>query len=61
MRLFLSLLLSLLSITAFSQKKNKPVVDSHYYPGKEWIHKKPEEVGMDAVKVKEAIEFAITH
>jgi CubicO group peptidase (beta-lactamase class C family) len=61
MRTCLLLLASIFSITSFAQKKYKSVVDAHYFPGKEWIHKKPEEVGMDAAKIKEAIDFAIAH
>ena len=56
------LIFLLIAITShsFSQKK-KPVPQPYYYPGKEWLHKTPEEVGMDAAKVKEAIDFAISH
>ncbi len=59
-RLFLSLLLVIISLPCFSQKK-KPATPTYYFPDKEWIHKKPEEVGMDAAKVKEAIDFAIAN
>ncbi len=58
-----SLLIALLITTTcsvFSQKK-KQATPTIYYPGKEWVHKKPEEVGMDALKVKEAIDFAVAH
>lgn len=58
--LFLSLLLVIISLPCFSQKK-KPATPTYYFPDKEWIHKKPEEVGMDAAKVKEAIDFAIAN
>ncbi len=59
-RSFLVLLLISITSHSFSQKK-KPVSQPYYYPGKEWQHKTPEEVGMDAAKVKEAIDFAIAH
>lgn len=61
MKILLSQIFILLSITVFAQKKNKPVADLYYYPGTEWIHKKPEEVGVDAIKLKEAVDFAIAH
>jgi len=59
-RSLLVLLLIIITSNSFSQKK-KPVTQTYYYPGKEWLHKTPEEVGMDAAKVKEAIDFAISH
>lgn len=61
MRIIFSLLISVFSIAGFAQKKNKAVMDTHYFPDKEWLHKKPDEVGMDAAKVKEAVDFAIAH
>lgn len=61
MKCFLLLFISLLPIFSFAQKKNKPLADPYYYPDKEWVHKKPEEVGVDAVKLKEAVDFAIAH
>ena len=59
-RLFLSVLIAIISLPGFSQKK-KPATPDHYFPDKEWIHKKPEEVGMDAAKVKEAMDFAMAN
>ncbi len=59
-RSFFIVLLISIAASVFSQKK-KEVSPAIYYPDKEWIHKKPEEVGMDAAKVKEAVDFAISH
>jgi hypothetical protein len=50
-------LLSLNQLEAQKQKKETPA--SLYYPDAEWIHKMPDEVGMDATKLKEAVDFAI--
>jgi hypothetical protein len=58
-RLLSVLLFIIITSNSFSQKK-KPVTQT-YYPGKEWLHKKPEETGMDAIRVKEAVDFAIAH
>ncbi len=60
MRLALSLILSVITITGFAQKK-KSTVTLPYFPGQEWLHKTPDEVGMDAGRIKEAIDFAISH
>jgi hypothetical protein len=54
-------LLSILPTTGNAQKKSKPPIPSPYYPDKEWIHKQPEETGVDSQKLKGAIEFAISH
>lgn len=61
MRLLTLLMISVSAISSFAQKKNKANTETAYYPGKEWLHKKPDEVGMDAAKVKEAVDFAIAH
>lgn len=55
-------ILILITITSpvFSQKK-KAVSPTIYYPDKEWIHKQPEDVGMDGAKIKEAVAFAMSH
>src|SRR5687767_782579 len=42
-------------------QKSKKADPLPYYPGAEWIHKTPVEAGMDGVRLKEAIDFAITH
>lgn len=57
---YILFLLFIFSLPSFSQKK-KSATPTYYYPDKEWLHKTPDEVGMDAAKVKEAIDFAITH
>jgi CubicO group peptidase (beta-lactamase class C family) len=59
-RSLIILLLIVISLYSFSQKK-KPATQTYYYPGNEWQHKTPEDVGMDAAKVKEAIDFALSH
>ncbi len=56
----LILLFIVITSPSYSQKK-KPVSLAYYFPDKEWLHKKPEEVGMDAAGIKEAVEFAIAH
>jgi hypothetical protein len=61
MKRLISLLLILLPIVSFSQKQTKAVATTYYYPGNEWFHKRPHEVGMDDSKVKEAVDFAIAH
>ena len=58
-RFILLLIVVLSSLTSFSQKAKKVSTPPIYYPGKEWLTKKPEEVGMNALKLKEAIDFAI--
>lgn len=60
-RNMLVLFLSLLSVAGLSQKKSKSPSIAPYYPEKEWIHKQPEETGVDSQKLKEAIDFAIAH
>ena len=59
-RIVLFLLLSIVVMSGFCQKKSKSQ-NTPYYPDKEWIHKQPEETGVDSQKLKEAIDFAITH
>jgi len=53
-------LFALVSLSSFSQKAKKATT-SIYYPEKEWLHKKAEEVGVNAQKLKEAVDFAITN
>src|SRR6478736_8997931 len=51
----------LITTTCFSQKSkkvNEPVV---YYPEKEWLHKKADDVGISSQKLKEAVDFAIAN
>lgn len=50
----------ILSLPGFSQKKKTPPTPV-YYPGHQWERKTPIEVGLDADKLKAAIEFAIRH
>ena len=58
MRNFLILLMfgSAISLSAQKQKKAEPLP---YYPDAEWMHKNPNEVGIDEAKLKEVIQFAI--
>jgi hypothetical protein len=60
-RLILFFFLSIVAIPALCQKKSKAQSINPYYPDKEWIHKQPEETGVDSQKLKEAIDFAISH
>jgi hypothetical protein len=55
--LVLLLLLPILAI-AQKQKKAEPVV---YYPDQVWQHKSAADVGLDAAKLKEAVDFAIAN
>lgn len=55
-------LLFIVSITVSAQRsKNKTSSTSIYYPEKEWQHKSPEEMGMDAARLKEAVDYAIAN
>lgn len=50
----------LFSWDAGAQKKGaRSTASPIYYPEKVWLHKQPAEVGMDNIRLKEAIEFAI--
>lgn len=60
-RIVLFLLLSIIVISGFCQKKRNSQNITPYYPDKEWIHKQPEETGVNSQKLKEAIDFAIAH
>ncbi|MEQ9592221.1 MAG: serine hydrolase [Cyclobacteriaceae bacterium] len=51
----------LISFASYSQKRSKSSTPSIYYPDKEWAKKEPSEVGMDAAKLKEAVDFAIAN
>ena len=57
-RSILALLFVISFFSSFSQKAKK-LTTPVYYPDKEWLHKKPEEVGINSQKLKEAIDFAI--
>lgn len=57
-RSILILLFVLSFLSSFSQKAKK-LTTPVYYPDKEWLHKKPEEVGINSQKLKEAVDFAI--
>ena len=57
-RSILVLLFVLSFFSSFSQKAKKSTTPV-YYPEKEWLHKKPEEVGINSQKLKEAVDFAI--
>lgn len=50
------LFVAVTNLCTAQKKKQDNVV---YFPGKEWQSKTPEEVGMDATKLQEAIVFAI--
>ncbi|MEQ8424166.1 MAG: serine hydrolase, partial [Cyclobacteriaceae bacterium] len=50
----------LISFSAFAQK-SKSKEPQIYYPEKEWAKKQPGEVGIDAAKLKEAVDFAIAN
>ncbi len=60
-RYTLACLIICISFTAFSQKSKKAATLSTYYPEKEWLHKTPADVGLNAQRLKEAVEFAITN
>ena len=57
-RSILALLCVISFFSSFSQKAKK-LTTPVYYPDKEWLHKKPEEVGINSQKLKEAVDFAI--
>ena len=57
-RSILALLFVISFFSSFSQKAKK-LTTPVYYPDKEWLHKKPEEVGINSQKLKEAVDFAI--
>lgn len=61
MKRFLLSALLFISVTAFSQKNKKTQVAEIYFPDKEWHQKKPADVGVDEIKLKEAVDFAIAH
>ena len=48
------------STVCFSQKVKKATPSAIYYPEKEWLHKKAEDVGINSQKLKEAVDFAIS-
>ena len=50
-----TLVLALLPAFAFAQSRAAPV----YYPDAAWQHKTPAEAGIDAARLKEAIDYAI--
>jgi Beta-lactamase len=54
----LPLLLIATLVTAQKPKKAEPTV---YYPDQAWQHKTPADVGMDEVKLKKAVDFAIAN
>lgn len=57
-RLIASILLLSVATLGLAQKKKETIP---YYPGKVWIKKAPEEVGMNAAKLKAAVDFAIAN
>lgn len=61
MKRFLLPVLLIISVAAFSQKVKKTKSTEIYFPDKEWLHKKPDDVGVDEIKLKEAVDFAIAH
>jgi CubicO group peptidase (beta-lactamase class C family) len=61
MKSFLPIVLFLISITAFSQKVKKLSSAEIYFPDKEWLQKKPGVLGVDEIKLKEAVDYAIAH
>jgi CubicO group peptidase (beta-lactamase class C family) len=60
-RFFLSLIFMVSALASFPQKAKKANPSIVYYPKKEWIHKKPEDVGVNSGKLKEALDFAIAN
>ena len=47
--------------TASTRTPSRPAASAPYYPERfEWQHKRPEEVGMDAARVNEAVQVSIT-
>ncbi|HOO10512.1 MAG TPA: serine hydrolase, partial [Cyclobacteriaceae bacterium] len=50
-----------IATTGLGQKKVKSTTPSVYYPGKAWEKRQPEDVGMDAGLLKEAVGFAIAN
>jgi hypothetical protein len=61
MKTLLSIFIFISLTTVTIAQKKKQAAPAFYYPGKEWQHKTPEEVSMDAAKLKEAIDYAIAH
>lgn len=59
MKHFILPLFVLVSITSFSQKGKKVQQAEAYYPEKEWLYKKPSEVNVDPVTLRQAVDFAI--
>lgn len=57
----LFLIFTLSALSSFSQKTKKSATSVVYYPEKEWVHKKPEDVGVNSEKLKEALDFAIAN
>lgn len=50
------------NLTVLGQKNRSKASDnSPYFPDKEWQHKAPAEVGLDATKLKEAVDYAIAN
>jgi len=61
MKRFLLPVLLIISVTAFSQKVKKSKPAEIYFPDKEWLQKKPGDLGVDESRLKEAVDFAIAH
>lgn len=59
MKHLIAVLLFLSIVTLGLAQKKKEA--TYYYPDKEWQKKTPAEVGMDAVKLKAAVDFAIAN
>ena len=59
-RITLAIVFAMSALSSLSQKAKKTTSPSIYYPDKEWLHKKPEEVGINSQKLKEAVDFAIS-
>ncbi|HEX7606740.1 MAG TPA: hypothetical protein VF348_08525, partial [Usitatibacter sp.] len=53
----LAALVALLSLSAALCAQPRPL--DTYWPGTRWEHRTPEESGMDAARLKDAIDFAI--
>lgn len=61
MKRFLLPVLLIISTTTFSQKAKTSKPSEIYFPDKEWLQKKPGDVGVDEIKLQEAVDFAIAH
>src|SRR5689334_12408259 len=54
-------ILMVTTLNSYAQKDKRKTAPAAYFPEKEWAKKTPEEVGVDAVLLKGAIDFAVAH